>query len=378
MESVILLGVVQAFFSAFVLISKRPKNLADKILIGWLITFGILFVIGGIKRFCQLEFNVIGANLLITIGPFLYQYSYSLIKSSSQYHWKNLLHFVPATALIIISSLIENAMPGPHCQQMFFSGQSVWYRYVFASTFVISFIVYLYLTLRLLKQHEISIEDYYSARSERINLQWIWYVLIFFFIFFFILLTVGVSKLGMLTEVRTHLSNFINIGLVIFIYSVSLFGYRQGYIYNRSKKVVNKPNQEENKLNMARYEKSGLKDKQAGAYKIKLLEHMELQQPWKDSDLTIQSLSDQVSIPKHHITQTINSQLGKNFYHFVNEYRLNEVQKMLGNLEYRSWSIIAVAYECGFNSKSSFNTFFKQQTGLTPSEYRRRNRMNID
>jgi AraC-like DNA-binding protein len=61
--------------------------------------------------------------------------------------------------------------------------------------------------------------------------------------------------------------------------------------------------------------------------------------------------------------------MGMNFYNLVNEYRIKEVKDRLKSDKYKRLTILAIAYDSGFNSKSSFNTIFKEKTGQTPSEY---------
>ena len=65
----------------------------------------------------------------------------------------------------------------------------------------------------------------------------------------------------------------------------------------------------------------------------------------------------------------INEHMGKNFYTLVNDYRIEEVKRRLQDPEYSNLTILAIAYDSGFNSKSSFNTIFKEKTGMPPSEY---------
>ncbi len=91
--------------------------------------------------------------------------------------------------------------------------------------------------------------------------------------------------------------------------------------------------------------------------------------PYRDRELTIFDLSDQLKIPRHFLSEVINEHLGKNFYTLVNEYRIEEVKIEWWILHYKHLTILAIAYDAGFNSKSSFNTIFKQKTGMTPSEY---------
>lgn len=98
---------------------------------------------------------------------------------------------------------------------------------------------------------------------------------------------------------------------------------------------------------------------------------MNQSEAWMNSELSVGELSRQTHIPKHHITQTLNESLQKNFYTFVNEYRTEYAKKLIKSPEYSSWSFVAIAFECGFNSKTAFNNFFKKYTGMTPSDFRK-------
>ena len=83
-------------------------------------------------------------------------------------------------------------------------------------------------------------------------------------------------------------------------------------------------------------------------------------------------LSETLKIPKHHLTEVLNNKMGKNFFQFVNEYRVDAVKKLLSNPKNR-YSIEAIGYECGFNSKSTFFSVFKNMTQQTPMEYKTTN-----
>ncbi len=97
---------------------------------------------------------------------------------------------------------------------------------------------------------------------------------------------------------------------------------------------------------------------------------MEEKKPYLDVDLSIHDVSDELDIPRHYLTQVINGMLGKNFYNFINEYRIEEVKKLLADEEYSKYTLTSIAFEAGFNSKSSFNSVFKTATGMTPSQFK--------
>lgn len=86
------------------------------------------------------------------------------------------------------------------------------------------------------------------------------------------------------------------------------------------------------------------------------------------SDISLEMLSEEVAIPKHHLSKLFNSYLNKSFYVVIGEYRIKHAQKRLK--EDANLKIEYLAFECGFNSKSTFNKHFKEQVGSLPSEYR--------
>jgi YesN/AraC family two-component response regulator len=126
------------------------------------------------------------------------------------------------------------------------------------------------------------------------------------------------------------------------------------------------------KLNSNRegYKKSGLRNNQMEVIYEKMLHAMQSEKLFIHSNLSLQELSNILSIPSHHITQTLNEFVRQNFYDFVNSYRVNEFKKRVDKGDAENFSLLGIAFDCGFNSKSSFNRIFKNTTGLTPSEYR--------
>ncbi|MFY0629439.1 MAG: helix-turn-helix transcriptional regulator [Flavobacteriaceae bacterium] len=103
----------------------------------------------------------------------------------------------------------------------------------------------------------------------------------------------------------------------------------------------------------------------------KLLAFMEEEEPYLDASLTLQKLAEKVEIPSREVSILINLNLNQHFFDFVNQYRIRKAEKMLLNSEKENLTIQQVMYDVGFNSKSSFYTAFKKQTGATPSEYRK-------
>lgn len=106
--------------------------------------------------------------------------------------------------------------------------------------------------------------------------------------------------------------------------------------------------------------------------KIKTLEtFMSEEESFLDAELTIQNLALQIGFPQKELSTLINQHLGKHFFDFINEYRIQKAKSILENPESKEVTVLEILYQVGFNSKSSFNTAFKKQCQLTPIEYRK-------
>jgi len=97
---------------------------------------------------------------------------------------------------------------------------------------------------------------------------------------------------------------------------------------------------------------------------------MDKEKPFLNNELTLSELAGAIGIYKHYLTQILNDKLNKNFYEFVNHYRVEEFKSQLNNPKSKKFSFLGLALNSGFNSKSSFNRIFKDLTGLTPSQYK--------
>ena len=103
----------------------------------------------------------------------------------------------------------------------------------------------------------------------------------------------------------------------------------------------------------------------------KLLQIMQEEKPYLDSNLKIQHLAEKAGVSSHHLSQIINENLNQNYADFVNSYRINEAKRLLLSPEYEQEKILSIAFDAGFQNKATFNVSFKKYTGMSPTEFKK-------
>jgi len=118
--------------------------------------------------------------------------------------------------------------------------------------------------------------------------------------------------------------------------------------------------------------KSKLDDERTEQIANDLLVCFEEKKPYLDESLTLTKLVEQIGVPRNQLSAVINNKFESNFYTFVNKYRVEEVKQLIADPKNKDFTILSLAYQAGFPSKSSFHDVFKKFTGMTPSEYQRK------
>lgn len=113
-------------------------------------------------------------------------------------------------------------------------------------------------------------------------------------------------------------------------------------------------------------------ENEAEGLKHKLLEIMETEKPHLNESLTLGELARRINLTDKRLSDLLNRHLNTNFYDFVNEYRIETFKDKLIDPSFSNFTLLALAFEAGFKSKTSFNRVFKQKTGMSPSEYRKK------
>ncbi|WP_299685274.1 DUF2225 domain-containing protein [uncultured Dokdonia sp.] len=119
------------------------------------------------------------------------------------------------------------------------------------------------------------------------------------------------------------------------------------------------------------YKNSSLTDTDRELYKERILALMNTEKPYLEPNLRLAELASKLEISTSHFSEVLHYSFKENFYNFINFYRVVEAQKLMKQPQYKTAKIIAIAFDSGFKSKTTFNRVFKNYTGQTPSEYRK-------
>lgn len=363
-EPLLYIGISQSFFAGMLISTKKPFTTANRLMATWLFLICI-----------ELIFALINSTVLemysfpfitFTYGPLLYLYVRFMTNPGRKFNWFALLHFIPFIVFFVVSVIFREVSLARNLRNYLVADDYISLRIVYGASFFLSITIYSSLAFNEIRIHQKNLKNLVSYTSSIITLNWLKIISISFYAAYVILFTLGgINMFGNYIPFDPYFVIFGFITLLSFVYS--FYGIKQPVIFGEEVKVIADEKKEPEK-----YLRSGLRDDQAEEYLKVLIDYVEKNKPYLDRDLTIHHLSSQTGIPRHHITQVLNEKHGRNFFTFINEYRVKEVIDRFSDPRYNNYTILAIAYDAGFNSKTTFNAIFKSQTGSTPSQYRER------
>ncbi|RXM50473.1 MULTISPECIES: helix-turn-helix domain-containing protein [unclassified Chryseobacterium] len=217
-----------------------------------------------------------------------------------------------------------------------------------------------YITIR---KHQRKIQQF-SSNTEGINLNWLEYIIL-------VILAVNIIYVvyNLFYDPKS-LNFFINAVFLLVIYCVGYYSLKQKEIYPLEEKQREELISIQDDSDSEEVKKKLISDEELLRIKLKLEKSMESQKPYLDSELNLIKLAEMLSVSTHHLSYVINTGFQKNFFQYVNEFRVEYAKQLLKDSNSKL-SILGIAYESGFNSKTSFNTTFKKVTGQTPSEFKK-------
>jgi AraC-like DNA-binding protein len=355
-----LLGAAQGILLALALLGlKQANRTAARLLAAFMmvsaISMGGSLLVSTKYILIYPHFAQIAAPFHFLFGPLIFLYVRAATSSESRLRKRALLHLIPfglCAAFYLPLYIQSSADKLDYLKAAFENYPPAEWR-IRSLLLVCQFLPYLILTLLTFLAYARKAKD--AASVGRLNLLW----LRTFIVMILIICGVGLFRLVVDFRAETML-------LVPFCFSIMV--YVAGYMALKHPEALTGGNASPLPK---KYEKSSLTPERAEVYLRKLLQVMETESLYRDGNLTLQKLAERLSIPVNHLSQIINERLGQTFIDFIGAYRVKEAQKMLLDPAKKHYTVIAIAEEVGFNSKSAFNAVFKKQVNMTPSEYRK-------
>jgi len=302
------------------------------------------------------------------IAPVFYFSIIYFIRPNRKWRVKDNFHFAFAflmLLLILISLLIEVPVPTTADRKnaeiivivfdLFFCLQVILYC-ISSYKEIVAYQKYLFL---------------YTSNTETINLKWLQKVVICILIVTGLWLIDNVFKIAKNNYLFDHFASLI---YLVGIFFIAYFSLKQKDFI-----PLNKQEKEEIDIIIIEASNSEVRQKKliSDAYlkemKSCLILVMENKKPFLDPELSLFKLASQLEISSHILSYIINKGFNENFYQFINRYRIEEAKKMMLHPGMQHLSLIGIAFEVGFNSKTVFNTTFKKTTNQTPSQFKKTN-----
>ncbi len=386
MQILLIIGAVQALFFAVLLLNKKGKRMPGKILAFWLIVFvghlSYVYFVFQQGYSAYLEYGAYVSGVIILYYSLMYIYAKSIISNDNTFHRKWFLHLIP-TVITYISMIPYILLDYEEKTALFEHNLSNNLFLNFSVIITILFITfYVVIIFRLLRKHEINIKKTYSYH-ENINLTWlkklsiilavIWLVISISIVYAYFIETTAVSGTHSM-ESYAKLEIYGHCLFVVFVYLLGFFGYKQGNVFSNQKILTNIPEgrtSEKGKTTAPKNKKSINKNENPDkTFADKLNKYMLEKKPYLESELSLYQLANELNVSTHYLSNILNNYIRKNFYEFINQYRVAEFkEKIISNS--KNYTILAIALDCGFNSKATFNRIFKNYTGYTPSQFQK-------
>ncbi len=366
-RTIIIIGVVQSIFGILLFITKRPQHLSFIFLTIWLALIAI-FLGSFLLPFEVVEYFKPGIfPILFLFGPLLYLYLGSLTTENFRLKPALALHLLPFVVICVLRSLkgsVSIWSPSDLSENPLYIYNKIYYSFL-----IISLFIYWFLSLRLVIKHKRNIPYNFSNYTPGNTLNWSVFVLSLFLVFF--IADFSMFYINKVLNLEIFKISLLPVSLTVFTFIMIFFGINQIVIYPAYIKTPKNDSKEPEPSATVRKDRTLIDEKQRETLSEMVFEYLKSNKPYLNPDFSLQMMADDLNISRQKLSYLINSGQGKNFYKLVNEFRVQEVKDRLSDPEYKTYSVLGIGLECGFNSKASFNRIFKEETGFTPTEFKK-------
>jgi AraC-like DNA-binding protein len=304
----------------------------------------------------------IGSLAYALDGPLLYLYVVSLIRPNFSLQMKHRWHLVPAVSYLVFLSFAfygQDVMIKRNIIESYLFDLE--WQFVCMDTLIKSSrLFYLAMSIYLINKYREQLKESRSS-IENIDLNWLKILVTGFAVVALIGVVLSVSKVvGLFHPVQVEFLIFL--GLTTYYSDLILVCFLLFYSavnVTSVEKIIDQP-----KADDPEYQADP-------EYVDRINSFMEVQKPYLKSNITLDTLSELMDVPARELSAILNGHFKMNFYEFINNYRIEEAKRLIQADTDRQKTVSDIFLEVGFNSKSVFNTFFKKNVGMTPTEYKK-------
>ncbi|MDB4922076.1 ABC transporter permease [Mucilaginibacter sp.] len=296
-------------------------------------------------------------QLSLALGPLIYFYVLKMTRPECKFRWKDLLHFSPL--------LLEQAVLVLEVKESLRTGAATYDTLIFRQLHpamqllaFISVFIYLYWSFRLIERFYQRLKFNEVSDRYRYELRWLQRFLLSFGGLW--LLWAFYSAVNYFDDY--HQSDVYMCYLLYLLLAIVPIRIAVKALFRTEAGVSVQVTPVFKPLAPAVLKQKGIWLKKA----------MEAGLFYQDAELSLRSLAETLDLQPNELSRIINTGLGKSFNDFINEYRIREVTRKMQDPAYDRITLLGMALDAGFNSKSTFNRTFRQMTGKSPVEYKSR------
>ena len=399
--TVVLLGFLQGAVMVGVLAARRTDRLANRFLAALVGAVAAMLLLGYVNARWGFggypHLIALGHPLPFLFGPLLYLYIAALTRPIARFDPRFLVHGLPFAADVLYMSQAFYLKSGDEklaLADAYLAGEGPLAFRLMGTLEVVTALAYVAASFFALRRYSRKIEGFYSDLA-RIDLRWLLaMVLAHAAVWSIVAITNLLGPFGVGGQVLQGLEQTVQLGSALTVFLTGYISLWQPELYAKALAAAPAapepaapepaaPAEESATVgdtpepDRPKYQRNRLDDREAEEFAEKLKALMEREQAYKDAELTLPVLAETLGTTPHLLSQVLNVRIGRSFYVFVNSYRTEALMAALSDPRRQERGVLELALESGFNSKSTLNAFFKKQTGLTPTEFRRRAQAQI-
>ena len=357
--------IAHGIFLMVLMVLKRAKRtlgtwlIAGVILVAVITNTDFFLLASGLYQSVPKVFGM-SFGMLLLLGPLYFLYAKTMTDPGFTWRWVYALHFVPYLFHLVLNvplyvmdtqakiAFVDTLLSG----RLAFRPADVLFNIVQ----IVITVVYFTVAMIQISKAKVRLETvpYVVSVGERIH--WL-NTLLFFFMSY-------VACIIILLVYLVVKGRFIPEANYIYTLASSAILYMLGFRLILNPELVNPDF-------LKKYQNAKhVSDEDQARYLAKLYDLTDNEKLFLDPALKLTDVAARIGIPPHQLSKLINERCGKSFAEFINEKRVQEFIRRMNDDQYRNLSLLGIALDVGFNSKSSFNLIFKKVTGHTPSEFK--------